>query len=64
MLRELYIQKAKNAHSKKNEERASYYMGIVEGIDLSIGHPEKMIAKWDSYVHSEMFSTKGQSNGA
>ena len=56
VLREFNITKAKAAHSRRNEERASYYMGIVEGIDQAIHYPEKMIQKWESMVQSEMFS--------
>ena len=56
VLREHYVEKAKAAHAKRNEERASYYMGIVEGIDLAIRHPEAMVRKWENMVHEEVFA--------
>ena len=63
VLREFHITKAKNAHSKKDEGSARYYMGIVEGIDQSIEYPEKMVRKWEGMVHTEIFSGS-EANGA
>lgn len=63
VLREFYITKAKNAHSRKDEERAGYYMGIVEGIDQSIHYPDKMVKKWESMVQEQVFAG-GTVNGA
>ena len=59
VLREICIEKAKKAHSRKNEERASFYMGMVEGVDECIKYPKKMVAKWERLAQSEMF--KGES---
>ena len=53
-LREQCIEKAKKAHSRKNEERASYYMGMVEGVDMCIKHPELMVKKWETMVEEKM----------
>ena len=61
VLREHYIDKAKAAHGKRNEERASYYMGIVEGIDLCIRHPEVMANKWERLAKQEIYAVS--SNG-
>ena len=63
VLREFNIEKAKKAHSRKDEERASYFMGIVEGIDQAIKYPEKMVQKWEQMAHEEMFAGR-ESNGA
>lgn len=62
VLREFYITKAKNAHSRKDEERASYCMGMVDGIDQAIHYPEKMVKKWESMVHEEIFE-RSEVNG-
>lgn len=65
VLREKYIQKAKNAHMKKNEERASYFMGCVDGIDQCIQYPESMIQKWERMVEEKMFAPRENiTNGA
>ena len=62
VLREQNIQRAKTAHSRKNEERAAYFMGIVEGIDQCITHPEKMIKKWESMLDDQIEA--GVGNGS
>jgi len=54
LLREFNITKAKKAHSRKDEERASYFMGVVDGIDQAIEHPEKMVRRWESLAQEEM----------
>ena len=54
ILRERYIQMAKNAHSRKNEERASYFMGIVDGIDQCRLYPQKMIDKWEKTMDEQI----------
>lgn len=63
ILREQYINKAKVAHSRKNEERAAYWMGVVEGIDLAFHHPDKMVRKWEQVANDQMFGAKVK-NGA
>ena len=63
VLREQFIQKAKGAHAKKNEERASYFMGTVEGIDQCISYPEKMIKKWEEMLEDQM-NDAGVTNGS
>ena len=60
ILREQIIQKAKNAMSKNKEDRAAFFMGMVEGIDQAVAYPEAMIRKWESLVQDEVLA---RSNG-